>query len=102
MSEVVYTPVGDKVLLKPIIENKTGGGILLPEHREMDFARAEVIAVGTGTPDYPMVVAAGDKVLYACRRGKADTYLPIDDFILISQSYIVSKYNEVVDVGTVD
>jgi chaperonin GroES len=93
-TRIEYTPIGDKVLLKPFTDKKSKGGILLPEDREMDFARAEVIAVGEGTPNFPMTVKAGDKVLYACKTGRHDTYLPLDEFILISQSYLVSKYVE--------
>ena len=91
---MIYEPVGDKVLLKPVVENKSKGGILLPEGRDMDFARGEVVAVGAGLPDYPMAVEPGDKVLYACKRGRVDTGLPIDEFILISQSYVIAKYRE--------
>jgi co-chaperonin GroES (HSP10) len=86
-----YEPIGDKILLRPITENKTSAGILLPEDRERDFARGEVIAVGEGTPDVPMAVKPGQVVLYVCRRaGGADTYLPIDDYILVSQLYVVA------------
>jgi co-chaperonin GroES (HSP10) len=91
---MIYEPVGDKVLLRPIKADKSTGGILLPADREMDFARAEVVVTGPGLPDFPMTVKAGDKVLYACRTGRHDTYLPLDEFVLISQSYIVSKYKE--------
>lgn len=89
-----YQPVGDKILIRPITEKTSKGGILLPADREMDFAKGEVVAVGEGTPDFPMTIKSGDKVLYACKRGKFDTGLPIDEFILVSQSYIIARFYE--------
>jgi chaperonin GroES len=63
-------PLGDRVLIEPLKEEKKKGGIILPD--TVDKERPErglVIAVGTGKKDdngklIPMNVKKGDKVLF--------------------------------------
>lgn len=58
-------PLADRVLLKPIAaEEKTVGGIIIPDSAKEKPAKAEVIAIGTGTKDESMVLSVGDVVLY--------------------------------------
>lgn len=65
------TPTRDRVLIRPVDEDKqTRGGILLPDSvkREKKY-EGEVLAVGPGRPDkdgnkIPMSVKKGDIVLY--------------------------------------
>lgn len=69
--KVKLQPLGDKVILKPIIEDeKTKTGIILPETAEKEKPeKGEVIAVGPGKilesgKRSEMPVNVGDKVLF--------------------------------------
>ncbi len=58
-------PLADRVLVKPApVEEKTVGGIIIPDSAKEKPLQGEVIAVGKGTKDEEMVVAVGNKVLY--------------------------------------
>ena len=58
-------PLADRVLVKPApAEEKTEGGIIIPDSAKEKPLQGEVLAVGKGTKDEEMVVAVGDRVLY--------------------------------------
>lgn len=58
-------PLADRVLIKPLpAEEKTVGGIIIPDSAKEKPAKAEVLAVGTGTKDEEMILKVGDIVLY--------------------------------------
>jgi len=64
-------PLGDRVLLKIVeTEEKTEGGIFLPDTAKEKPQKGEVVAVGTGkvTSDgkkVPIEVKVGDKVIFS-------------------------------------
>ena len=58
-------PLADRVLVKPApAEEKTVGGIIIPDTAQEKPSRGAVVAVGQGTKDETMVLKAGDNVLY--------------------------------------
>ncbi len=58
-------PLGDRVLVKPAaVEQKTVGGIIIPDSAKEKPLKGEILAVGNGTKDEEMVVAVGNTVLY--------------------------------------
>jgi chaperonin GroES len=58
-------PLADRVLVKPATaEEKTVGGIIIPDSAKEKPLKGEVIATGNGTKDEEMVLKKGDKVLY--------------------------------------
>lgn len=58
-------PLADRVLVKPAAaEEKTAGGIIIPDTAKEKPLKGEVLAVGGGTKDEEMVLKAGDTVLY--------------------------------------
>jgi len=58
-------PLADRVLVKPATaEEKTVGGIIIPDSAKEKPLKGEVMAVGNGTKDEEMVLKKGDKVLY--------------------------------------
>ena len=83
-------PLADRVLVRPVAaEEKTIGGIIIPDSAKEKPLRGEVIAVGNGTKDEAMVLSAGDQVLY----GKyAGTELEFDDekFLIMRQSDVLA------------
>ena len=75
------TPLHDRVIVKPApAEEKTAGGIIIPDTAKEKPQRGVVIAAGPGKKDEPMSVKAGDTVLY----GKyAGTEIQIDSYDLL-------------------
>ena len=58
-------PLADRVLIKAApAEEKTVGGIIIPDTAKEKLLYGEVLAVGNGTKDEEMVLKAGDTVLY--------------------------------------
>jgi chaperonin GroES len=74
-------PLADRVLVKPApAEEKTVGGIIIPDSAKEKPLKGEVIATGNGTKDEEMVVKNGDAVLYGKYAGteiewEGETYL---------------------------
>ena len=84
-------PLADRVLVKPMAaEEKTIGGIIIPDSAKEKPLRGEVIAVGEGTKDEKMLLAEGDTVLY----GKyAGTELEYD-----GEKYLIMRQNDVLAI----
>lgn len=58
-------PLGERVLIEPApAEEKTIGGIIIPDSAKEKPLKGTVIATGNGTKDEEMVVKPGDTVLY--------------------------------------
>ena len=58
-------PLADRVLVEPApAEEKTIGGIIIPDTAKEKPLQGKVLAVGNGTKDEEMVVKEGDTVLY--------------------------------------
>jgi chaperonin GroES len=84
-------PLADRVLIEPAAaEEKTIGGIIIPDTAKEKPLQGKVVAVGKGTKDEEMVLKAGDTVLY----GKyAGTELEFE-----GQKYLVMRQSDVVAV----
>lgn len=82
------TPIADRVLVEPSpAEEKTAGGIIIPDTAKEKPQRGTVVAVGQGKKDEPMTVKVGDTVLY----GKyAGTEISVDgkDYLIMRESDI--------------
>ena len=58
-------PLGDRVIIAPApAEEKTIGGIIIPDTAKEKPLQGTVMAVGNGTKDEEMVVKEGDTVIY--------------------------------------
>ncbi len=81
-------PLADRVLIQPAAaEEKTVGGIIIPDTAKEKPLKGKVVAVGNGTKDEQMVLKAGDEVLY----GKyAGTELELD-----GEKYIIMRQSDV-------
>ncbi|MBR1683392.1 MAG: co-chaperone GroES [Bacteroidaceae bacterium] len=84
-------PLADRVLIEPAAaEEKTIGGIIIPDTAKEKPLQGKVVAVGKGTKDEEMVLKAGDTVLY----GKyAGTELEHE-----GQKYLIMRQSDVVAV----
>ena len=64
-------PINDRVVIKPDpAEEKTSGGIIIPDTIKEKPQRGEVIAIGPGKGDTAMTVKVGDIVLYGKYAGQ--------------------------------
>jgi len=81
-------PLADRVLIEPAAaEEKTIGGIIIPDTAKEKPKRGTVIAAGNGKVDEPMTVKVGDTVLYGQYSG---TEIKIDgkDYLIMRESDI--------------
>ena len=84
-------PLADRVLIQPAAaEEKTIGGIIIPDSAKEKPLKGKVLAVGTGTKDEQMILKVGDNVLY----GKyAGTELELD-----GEKYIIMRQSDVLAI----
>jgi len=89
MAQINGRPLAGKVLVKPLeAEQKTAGGIIIPDSAKEKPLQGKVVAIGKAKKDEEMEVKVEDMVLY----GKyAGTELSIDGetYLLLSQSDIL-------------
>ncbi|MDD2621459.1 MAG: co-chaperone GroES [Bacteroidales bacterium] len=86
--KVNVKPLADRVLIEPApAEQKTSGGIIIPDTAKEKPQKGTVVAVGNGKKDEPMTVKVGDTVLYGKYSG---TELNIDgnDYLIMKESDI--------------
>jgi chaperonin GroES len=87
-SKVSIQPLADRVIVESAAaEERTAGGIIIPDTAKEKPQRGKVLAVGTGKKDEPMTVKVGDTVLY----GKyAGTEVSVDgkDYLIMRESDI--------------
>ena len=82
------TPLHDRVIVKPAAaEEKTAGGIIIPDTAKEKPQRGKVIAVGDGLKDKPVTVKVGDNILYGKYSG---TELTID-----GKEYLVMRNSDI-------
>ena len=63
--KVSVTPLHDRVIVKAdAAEEKTSGGIIIPDTAKEKPQRGTVVAAGPGKKDEPVTVKIGDTVLY--------------------------------------
>lgn len=82
------TPLGDRVIIEPSpAEEKTAGGIIIPDSAKEKPQRGTVIAVGPGKKDEPTTVKQGQTVLYGKYSG---TEISVDgkDFLIMRETDI--------------
>lgn len=83
-------PLADRVLIKPAVaEEKTVGGIIIPDTAKEKPLKGEVVAVGSGTKDEEMVVKPQDQVLYGKYAG-TEIELDGEKFLIMRQSDILA------------
>lgn len=86
-------PLGDRVIVKPKApEEKTKGGIILPDTAQEKPMEGEVVAVGSGKSDdngkkVAMDLKVGDKVLYGKYSG---TEVKVND-----EEYLIMRESDV-------
>ncbi len=88
-------PLGDRVVVKPGSgEEKTKGGIVLPDTAKERPQEGEVVAVGTGATlengqKRPLEVKVGDKVIYA-KYGGTEIKIDGEEYLILRESDILA------------
>src|SRR5690349_3616435 len=96
MAKTKFRPLHDRVVVKRVeAEEKSKGGIIIPDTAKEKPQQGEVVAVGPGGRDengklIPMDLKAGDRVLFGKWSG---TEVRIDD-----HDYLILKESDVMGV----
>ena len=78
------------MLIKPApAEEKTAGGIIIPDTAKEKPLQGEVLAAGNGTKDEEMVLKAGDTVLYGKYAG-TEVELDGEKYLIMRQSDVLA------------
>ena len=89
-----FRPLHDRVLVRRVeAEEKTAGGIIIPDTAKEKPQEGEVIAVGAGTRDetgklVPLDVKAGDRTLFGKWSG-TEVRLEGEDLLIMKESDIL-------------
>jgi len=90
MAKVNIKPLADRVVVEAALaEQKTTGGIIIPDTAKEKPQRGTVLAVGPGKKDEPMTVKIGDMVLYGKYAGTEIT-IEGSDYLIMRESDIVA------------
>lgn len=83
-------PLADRVLVKAApAEEKTVGGIIIPDTAKEKPLQGSVLAVGNGTKDEEMALKAGDTVLYGKYSG-TEVEFDGEKYLIMRQSDILA------------
>ena len=75
MNEIKIKPLADRVIIEPIeADNKTTGGIIIPDSSTEKPQKGVVVAVGPGKEDEEMTLNVGDVVLFGKYGGTEINY----------------------------
>jgi len=91
---MAFTPLHDRVLVRRVEgEEKTKGGLIIPESAKEKPAEGEVVSVGAGARDedgerIAMDVKAGDKILFGKWSGTEIT-LDGEELLIMKESDIL-------------
>ena len=85
-------PIADRVIIKPApADEKTKGGIIIPDTAKEKPQRGEVVAAGPGKQGkdgYAMTVKAGDIVLYGKYAGQEINF-EVQDYLIMREDEIL-------------
>lgn len=83
-------PIADRVIIKPApADEKTKGGIIIPDTAKEKPQRGEVVAVGPGKDGNLMTVQVGDVVLYGKYSGQEISFEGTDYLIMREDDILV-------------
>ncbi|MCY0895312.1 MAG: co-chaperone GroES [Alicyclobacillaceae bacterium] len=93
-TKTILRPMADRVVVRPLKrEEKTAGGLYLPENAKEKPQEAEVIAVGPGRYEegkrLPMDVTVGQKIVYSKYSG-TEIKLDGEEILILRESDILA------------
>ncbi|MGB5847281.1 MAG: co-chaperone GroES [Ignavibacteriaceae bacterium] len=93
MSKLKINPLGDRIVVKPMeAEEKTKGGIILPDTAKEKPVEGTIVATGPGrkSDDGKLIeleVKVGDKVLYG-KYGGTEVTISGEEYLIMRESDI--------------
>jgi chaperonin GroES len=91
MAEMKFKPNEDRVLVEAAqAEEKTAGGIIIPDTAKEKPQRGTVVAVGPGKKDEPITLSVGDSVFYGKYSG-TEIQLEGKDYLIMRASDILGS-----------
>lgn len=85
-----FKPINDRVVVQPApAEEKTAGGIIIPDTAKEKPQRGKIVAVGPGKDGNAMTVKKGDTVLYGKYAGQELSYEGKDYLIMREDDILV-------------
>ncbi len=94
MAKTKFRPLHDRVVVKRLdAEEKTAGGIIIPDTAKEKPMQGQVVAVGPGGRDeagklVPIDVKTGDKVLFG-KWSRTEVKLDGEDLLIMNESDIM-------------
>ena len=91
---MAFTPLHDRVLVRRVeSDEKTAGGLIIPDSAKEKPAEGEVVAVGAGAKDddgdrIAMDVKAGDKILFGKWSG-TEVQIDGEELLMMKESDIM-------------
>jgi chaperonin GroES len=91
---MTFRPLHDRVLVRRVeAEEKTAGGIIIPDSAKEKPAEGEIVSVGSGTRSddgkiTPLDVKAGDRVLFGKWSG-TEVKVDGEDLLIMKESDIL-------------
>ena len=91
---MAFRPLHDRVVVRRIeADQKTSGGIIIPDSAQEKPSEGEIVAVGEGARDdagnrIPMDVKAGDRVLFGKWSG-TEVKIDGEDLLIMKESDIM-------------
>ena len=91
---MAFRPLGDRVLIKRVEEEeKTKGGIIIPDTAKEKPQEGEVVAVGPGARDekgklVPLELKKGDRILFGKWSG-TEVKIDGDDLLIMKESDVL-------------
>jgi chaperonin GroES len=104
MATSSFRPLHDRVVVRRIdAEEKTKGGIIIPDTAKEKPQEGEIIAVGSGARDeagklIPLDVKAGDRVLFGKWSG-TEVKLDGEDLLIMKESDIMGVIEQITAVS---
>lgn len=89
-------PLEDRIIVKPLeAEEKTAGGIIIPDNAKEKPQKGEVVAVGPGKHSdsgtkIEMSLKKGDQVLYGKYSG-TEVNIEGDDYLIMRESDVLAQ-----------
>jgi chaperonin GroES len=88
--KINVTPIQDRVIVRAAAaEEKTAGGIIIPDTAKEKPQKGVVVAVGSGKKDEPMTVKVGDTVLYGKYAG-TEIQIEFEELLIMRESDILA------------
>ena len=88
-------PIGDKILVKRMVsEEKTQGGIIIPDSSQEKPLEGEVVSVGNGRSDNkgnvtPLTLKKGDKILFS-KYGGNELSVGGEDLMIMEETDVLA------------